>query len=243
MTEPTEPTSPPAKQQAQPQEDDFPVMGSPAPSTISSNKSTPNSTPHGKARKPDLCHPQATWNRKLGKVDRPTFHNQHLNDDPKKLSDKQTSEFWSINAEIVKVWGTEQSEDHVAERMAAAWAKRHARLMTVNDVGLGGLMRKSLATKMLQKGGRAIRCSHVETPVQEPNALQPVGRKRPATAMAGHAPETLRKDGVAGLSARAAMKWLRVIGGKIFRDKADRLQALHKYFEDKDDDHELVRQP
>ena len=58
--------------------------------------------------------------------------------------------------------------------------------------------------------------------------------------MAGHVPKILRKDGIAGLSAREAIGWLRVIGGRLPKGKDDRLQMLHKHFEDKDDDHELV---
>ena len=172
-----------------------------------------------------MYHPQGTWNRKLGKVDRPSAFNTYLRE-REPLSSWQCDQFWQIAADVQIRAGSIVPEDKIANMIADCWNARHSRMMETEDLGLLGKIRVGHVKAILKQRGRDIRVG------QMMQRQQPTGQHI-------QSPKMLRKQDVAGLNYNTSVPWLKRIGETIPNNKPARLDKLRRFFAGKPDDYKL----
>ena len=114
----------------------------------------------------------------------------------------------------------------MANSIADLWNARHSSLMETNQIGLFGLIRVAHVKFLLKQRGREIRLGQM-------NQQQQQQQQSYIPLAAQSTRKFLNRDMVSALSARDAVKWLKIVGLTIPDRKQARLDKLYAYFEDK----------
>jgi hypothetical protein len=183
----------------------------------------------------DFGHPKSVWSRKLGMMDQVSALNTYLSESTP-LTAVQRETFWQLAREAwVLFQGEANSPDLMAARLTKAWNSRHIWLLQgQNSLGLGGLMRVGHVKAILKVQG--YRLKEVDMGLR----LSIFVQARDKGTVTQPTKAVLCQQDVHKLTHRDTEPWLRKLGKNLSKQKGDRLQTLHNYFDDKPDDHELT---